>query len=206
MQTRDFSCQPEFRKPSKAVVPGRISFHVVNKTCVSEIFPNSLQFSWSLHVSPTAVSHILNLATKMPVSRSQSLPGRVIPGAPANTPSQLVTPTVIRHVARPSTTQLQKASRTTWKSVAKTAFHLSPHLLSLALLVIASIYVQATSTAQWKSSKQEALSNFLKTDVSTTLAVVQVCQVVLIALNTLTLGRALDALQWCLITVHRQMV
>ena len=73
------------------------------------------------------------------------------------------------------------------------------HLASLGLLAMIATFVQATYTAEWRSSHGRTLSGLLKTDVSSTVAVVQVCQVVLIALNALTLGHAYESLQWSMI-------
>ncbi|TGJ81959.1 hypothetical protein E0Z10_g6802 [Xylaria hypoxylon] len=73
------------------------------------------------------------------------------------------------------------------------------NLLILALLVVVVIFVQATYDAERNSMRKVALGRLMKTDVSTTLAVVRVSQGILSTLTSLSLIEILVTLQWSMI-------
>lgn len=69
-------------------------------------------------------------------------------------------------------------------------------MLSLGLLTVVVILVQATYSAESRSNLRVSLNQLLRTSESTTIAVVQTCQTILIALITVTLGEAFEFIHW----------
>jgi len=70
------------------------------------------------------------------------------------------------------------------------------NLISLGLLGVTTVFVQAAYLAESRSSNGISLNRLLRIDASTTIAVVQASQTVLIALITVTLGEVFEFIQW----------
>ncbi|KAI1767922.1 hypothetical protein GGR53DRAFT_480172 [Hypoxylon sp. FL1150] len=75
-------------------------------------------------------------------------------------------------------------------------------LLVLCLLVIVIVFVQGTYSAQKRSENKSPLSGFLKTDVSTTIAVLRAAQGILSGLTSMAVSDTFVLIQW--IMINRQ--
>lgn len=85
-----------------------------------------------------------------------------------------------------------------WSKVSSTWPQLCLSLLALGLFAVVVVYVQGTYSAVRFSAEKRALSSFLKSDVSTTLAIVRASQGLLSALMTGLLKSMFVLLQWTL--------
>ncbi|KAJ9144673.1 hypothetical protein NKR23_g5763 [Pleurostoma richardsiae] len=81
-------------------------------------------------------------------------------------------------------------------ALSKTAPQLLLNLLTLGLLAVVVLFVEATSAAERQSSQGLPLSGLLKTDVSTTLAVVRTAQGLLSAISALAVKNSFTSLHW----------
>ncbi|KAM7204581.1 hypothetical protein V8F33_001545 [Rhypophila sp. PSN 637] len=88
-----------------------------------------------------------------------------------------------------------------WKAsrFSGTGKHLTLNITSLGLLVIVVIFVQATYSAEYRSNDGLSLNQLLRISESTTIAVVQTSQTILIALMTVTLGEAFEFIHWIVV-------
>jgi hypothetical protein len=76
---------------------------------------------------------------------------------------------------------------------------LAMSLISLGLLIVVVFMVEASYSAQRRSDKSLSLSRFLKLDGSTTIAIVQACQVIGLGLTTACLAQAFESIHWVLL-------
>lgn len=80
--------------------------------------------------------------------------------------------------------------------------HLLLSVVSLGLFAIIVIFVQSSYLAKQRSERRLNLSGILRTDVSTTLAVVRTAQGLLTALTTLILRDLFIFIQWQMMNVQ----
>ncbi|KAK4218445.1 hypothetical protein QBC37DRAFT_274751 [Rhypophila decipiens] len=147
------------------------------------------------------MSPLVNAATPAnQPNQTQTVPavptGQAVPSiapAPAtvarNGTSQKPPNVISVHVA--NLLQSWKASR-----FSGTGKHLALNIISLGLLVIVVIFVQATYSAEYRSNHGLSLNQLLRISESTTIAVVQTSQTILIAFITVTLGEAFEFIYW----------
>jgi hypothetical protein len=83
-------------------------------------------------------------------------------------------------------------------NLSKTGMQLFLALTSLGLFAVVILFVQATFSAETNTSQKHAFDSVLKTDVSTTLAVLRASQGLLASLTSATLMESFELLQWSL--------
>lgn len=80
-----------------------------------------------------------------------------------------------------------------------TALQLGLNIVALGLFAVLVLFVQTTYSAEQRSHEKQPLDHLLKTDVSTTLAVLRASQGLLSAITGIALNEAFIFLQWTLI-------
>lgn len=107
---------------------------------------------------------------------------------------------------QPWTIRARPGSRQTFKSnFAKTWWLLLLSIFSLALLAIIVLFVQSSKYAEEYSHRKARLTGILKTDASTTLAVLRTAQAVLSTIMSACLGDAMELLQWAMMNTPKGM-
>jgi hypothetical protein len=95
---------------------------------------------------------------------------------------------------------MSKRNSTKWTVIiSKTGLQFLWNLSMLGLFAVVVLFVQTTVAAEYISSQKQSLSNLLKINISTTLAVLRTSQGILASITSITLKQSFLYIQWSLI-------